>query len=246
MVTQQRWRVAQEYEQSYWQRKADSIVEGHMGQMDWYSWKARQMEERLASYLTDDKRSLARILEIGSGPIGIVSFLTWGERYAIDPLENFYRSNPTLCQLRDTSVSYKQGSGERLPFEDGAFSLVILDNVLDHVHQASGVLMEINRVLSKEGVLYLNVNLHTSWGAVLHRLLSKLRIDRGHPYTFTRETIRSFISRYRFFILSEWVNDYYEARQRDRSSASLKDKAKGYIGLSEFVYSCICSKSKRE
>lgn len=244
MVTKERWRYAQEYERSFWKNAADQMAAGSAGQLDWYAWKASEMEKRLASHFGEKKENSIKVLEIGSGPIGIVSFLKWGERYTIDPLEDFYSSNAALSKLRDPAVNYGQGTGEKIPFQDNSFSLVILDNVLDHVHEASGVLKEIYRVLSGEGKLYLAVNIHTNWGGALHSLLSKLKIDKGHPYTFTEESIREFIRKNRFEVLSEAINDYYEARQKDRMSSSLKDKIKGYTGLSEFVYYAICSKGK--
>lgn len=73
-----------------------------------------------------------RALEIGSGPIGIVNFLEWGERYAIDPLEHFYRQRQSLIKLRKAGSTYLPGMGEHLPFGDASFSLVIIDNVIDH------------------------------------------------------------------------------------------------------------------
>jgi ubiquinone/menaquinone biosynthesis C-methylase UbiE len=242
MVTQRRWRHAQEYERSYWEGLASRIALGSAGQLDWYAWKAGEMEKLLADHLNPETKKTAKILEIGSGPIGIVSFLKWGERYTIDPLENFYKTNPVLSQMRDSAVRYEQGTGEKLPFESEFFNLVILDNVLDHVHTASNVLHEIYRVLSKDGKLYLCVNIHRPWGGFLHSILSRLKIDKGHPYTFTAKSIRTFIQGHRFSILTEFINDYEKSREQDRRSTDLKAKIKGYTGLSEFVYVVVCSK----
>ena len=84
------------------------------------------------------------------------------------------------------------------------------------------------------------VNIHTPWGAVLHRLAATAYIDRGHPYTFTRNAIRAFLSRHEFGVLNEEVEDYYLARANDRRSARLIDKMKGYSGLSEYRYHAVC------
>jgi ubiquinone/menaquinone biosynthesis C-methylase UbiE len=243
MVTEKRWQEAQAYEQSYWAKLADKIALGSTGQLGWYSWKASLMEKHLSRSLQDLKQRHGRVLEVGSGPIGIVTFLNWGERHTIDPLEEYYKSSTTLSQLRNSSVKYGSGSGERLPFQEDNFSLVILDNVLDHVHGAEKVLREIHRVLENGGLLYLAVNIHIPWGAFLHRILSKLKIDRGHPYTFTERTIGSFISRHGFKIRSKFINDYAKAKEDDIKSNSIKDKLKGYTGLSEFVYYAVCEKT---
>ena len=242
MVNFKRWLIAQDYERAFWSRVADRIVSGASKQLSWYGWKASEMEKRLVDYFDDGRRKSAKVLEIGSGPVGIISFISYGERYAIDPLETFYRSNAVLTSLRDPAVGYGQGTGEQLPFKDSFFSLVILDNVLDHVQEATSVLNEIYRVLSIEGLIYLVINVHTEWGAFLHSGLSKIKIDKGHPHTFTVKSIREFISRHRFDILREEINDYCQAREKDRRSSSLKDKIKGYSGLSEFIYYGVYSK----
>jgi len=242
VVNLRRWLKAQDYERVFWKRVEDRIVSGASSQLSWYGWKASEMEKRLVGYFDDERRKGAKVLEVGSGPIGIVSFLKWGERYTIDPLEDFYQSNLVLTQLRNSAVHYGKGQGENLPFENSYFSLVILDNALDHAHKAEDILKEIHRVLSANGLLYLAVNLHTRWGAFPHAIFSKLKIDAGHPYTFTLNSIRDFIQQCQFCILLESINDYYQAREQVRKSSSLKDKIKGYSGLSEFIYYAICSK----
>jgi len=246
MPTFKRWLTAQEYERSYWEKTANRIATRASGQLNWYAWRGTEMEKRLANHLDEDWKSTAKVLEIGSGPIGIVSFLRWGERYTIDPLEDFYLSNPALSHLREATVHYGQGVGEALPFEDASFSLVILDNVIDHVKNAEGVLKEIHRVLYEDGLLYLAVNIHTRWGAVLHTALSRLNIDKGHPYTFTVMSIKKFLLKNRFSILSEEISDYYTAKEKDRNSSSLKDKIKGHTGLSEFIYYAVATKIKEK
>ncbi len=242
MVTQERWQEAQVYERSYWQRLAGQIASGSQSQLDWYAWKAKMMEQRLESHMTAQQKATARILEIGSGPIGIVTYLNWGERYTLDPLEEFYAADATLSKLRNPEVRYGQGGGEKIPFESGRFTLVILDNVLDHVHQAGQVLSEIHRVMARGGLFYIAVNIHTPWGGFLHRILSKLKIDRGHPYTFTKDSIRRFLSAHGFTINVEFVNSYGAAKAEDLRSPSLKAKVKAYFGLSEFVYHAVCSR----
>lgn len=243
MLTFKRWQRAQEYEINFWKKVAEKVAADAGSQLTWYAWKASEMEKRIAGYLNEEKKKSAKVVEIGSGPIGIVSFLKWGKRYTIDPLEDFYKSNPVLSKLRDHAVYYGQGTGEKLPFGNNNFSLVILDNVLDHVNEAGGVLKEIHRILANDGLLYLAVNVHTEWGAFLHSILSKLMIDKGHPYSFTVKSIRNFIQKNQFTVRLESINDYYHARKQDRNSSSLKDKIKGYTGLSEFIYYCVCYKS---
>lgn len=244
-VKRTRWAKAQKYERKHWERLVQQIAEGSIKQLDWYKWKAKEMEKQLKVHLDQERKKSERILEIGSGPVGIISFLKYGERYAVDPLEDFYKTNAALCELRDSKVSYIKGTGECLPFDDDYFYLVIIDNVLDHVQNPRGVLDEIYRVLSSKGKLYLAVNVHTIWGGLLHSLLAWLKIDKGHPHTFTVGGIKGFIRERGFSILSEFNADYYDSRKRDRTSASFRDKMKGYSGLSDFIYSAVCVKRER-
>lgn len=237
-----RWNVAQSYEREYWKQIADKIAADAGNQLTWYDWKASEFGKKIANVTTNFNKKDCRILEVGSGPIGIVSYLKWGERYAIDPLSDFYKENPLLVTLRDANVNYITGKGEEIPFPDGHFSIVILDNVLDHVSAPGAVLREIHRVLAANGLLYMELNIHTFWGYLLHSALASLNIDKGHPYSFTTKKIRHFIEDHQFVVKWEFVNDYYAARRADRDSSSLKAKIKGYSGLSEFIYSAVCSK----
>jgi SAM-dependent methyltransferase len=239
-IKRSRWLEAQEYERGFWQRLGTSIEEGSTSQLDWYKWRARQLEHLLAR-LPDSRQG--RVLEIGSGPIGIVNFLDWGERYAIDPLEGFYRQRPSLIKLRNPGSTYLEGSGERLPLEDQSCALVIIDNVIDHTFAPALILQEISRVLEPAGLLYLSVNVHTGWGAMLHNLMAVLRIDKGHPYTFTSSTLQRFLARHGFLIRLEEIGDYRQARETDRRSPRLTDRIKGYIGISEFQHLVVCSRA---
>jgi SAM-dependent methyltransferase len=236
-----RWVSAQEYERAFWQKRATAIAAGREGQLDWYDWKARQLDARLTS-LPDPLPRTGRVLEIGSGPVGIVNGLSWGERIAIDPLERFYREQPSLVHLRRPGTSYVHGTGEQLPVADESCALVIIENVIDHTYAPARILREIARVLEPRGCLYLLVNAHTRWGAMLHDALAALRIDRGHPYTFTPGTLRTFLETHGFAIQFEDIEPYARVRQANRRSANLTDRIKGHTGLSEFQHAVICRK----
>ncbi len=239
-VNRRRWLEAQDYEKSFWEKLARKIENGAVSQLDWYQWKATELEKRLSKFVDEKVRSTRRVLEIGSGPIGIVNFLIYGELFAIDPLEDFYKKRSTLTKLRKPEVTYLKGSGELLPFPDGFFSIVIIDNVIDHTHMPGKILQEILRVLDKDGLLYLAVNIHTKWGAMVHKLLAALYIDKGHPYTFTEMSIQKLLITHQFKISGEEIEDYYQIKQKNCKSKSLKDRIKGYVGISEFQYNVFC------
>ena len=235
-----RWVKAQAYEKAYWQRLGHDIETGIRGRLDWYAWRAKQLEKRLASIHVSN--SGGKVLEIGSGPIGIVNFLSWGERYALDPLEHFYCTRPTLVSVRNPAVRYQAGTGEDLSFDDESCSLLIIDNVLDHTYEPGRILTQVARILRPDGHLYLAVNVHTRWGALLHTALAVLQIDKGHPYTFTSARLRRFVNAHGFDIVQEEIEDYEAAKRENRRSKGLTDRVKGYSGLSEFPHSMVCRK----
>jgi len=242
MVAKNRWLQAQEYEKKHWQRIADKIASGALKQLDWYGWKARELEKKIAPYANIDKGN-CKILEIGSGPIGIISFLKWGkERYAVEPLEDFFSSNAELIALRDPKVKYIKGCGEKLPFEDEEFSLVIIDNVLDHTHEPKKVLKEMHRVLKKDGLMFFTVNIRTNWGTFLHSILAKLNVDKGHPHSYSYKSIQNILKKHGFKILYEDHEDYNKIKKIYLKSKKFKNILKVYLGIIEILYTAICSK----
>lgn len=194
MVSAARWERAQQYERSYWESLATSITAGSVSQLNWYRWRADQLVQRLRSLgLEALTAGRARVIEVGSGPVGVVGFFPAMERMAIDPLEPYYSSNPTLSALRVPSVDYRQGWVESLPCESGRYDLAIMENCIDHVRDVTAAMRELKRALRATGTLYLTVNCRTGWGFLVHRALSRLRLDAGHPHTFTPRRTRRLL-----------------------------------------------------
>lgn len=236
MVTLDRWNAAQAYEQSYWQSFGEQITEGRVDQMDWYNWRAEQLAEGLKRIGRERLTTGgARLIEVGCGPIGIASFFPASRRVAVDPLETFYASNAVLTQLRSPAVEYKQGTGEALPAGDGEFDLAIIENCIDHVRDVDAVMAELRRVLAPDGVLYLTVNCRTSLGYVVHRALSRLRIDAGHPHTFTTDRVSTMFARNGFRVLGFESDSYLDALKEDLKTAGVRPRMKAILGTSEFV-----------
>lgn len=240
MVSKGRWRNAQSYEQGYWDQVAKEAGEGNREKLDFYQWRADQLVDRLQRLgLSELTSGDARVLEIGCGPIGIVSFFPTSVRVAVDPLEDFYASRPALVAVRDTSVSYRAGTGEQIPAEDGAFDLVIIENCIDHCQDMQAVMTDIKRVLAPGGTLYLTVNARSRPGYFVHRLLSRLKIDAGHPHTFTYRRTMRFVEREGFKVLGIERESWWDAWVGDLGGDGVKPKAKGILGVSEFLVSVV-------
>lgn len=243
MVTTERWSAAQSYERDYWAGFAEQIAAGSVSQMDWYGWRARQLAARLeALELSSLTSGQAALVEVGCGPIGVASFFPAAERVAVDPLNDFYASNPTLTHLRSAAVDYRTGVGESLPCESGAFDLAIIENCIDHVQDVDAVMRELHRVLRPGGVLYLTVNCRTPLGFVVHRALSRLEIDAGHPHTFTVGRAERMMRANGFSVLNSHVGSYLEALREDLAGPGLRPRVKAVLGTSEFVITVIARK----
>jgi SAM-dependent methyltransferase len=240
MVSLARWQRAQQYERGYWESLATRIATGALPQFEWYRWRADQLVLRLRAlglgHLTDGG---ARVVEVGSGPVGVVGFFPAAERVAIDPLESYYGANTTLTALREPTVDYRSGSVEALPCESARYDLAIIENCIDHVQDVAAAMRELKRVLTPGGVLYLTVNCRTSWGFVVHRALSRLRVDAGHPHTFTPPRARRLLRTHGFKELQWEVGSYREARHEDLTARERRAKLKGLLGVSEFLVTVV-------
>ena len=244
MVTTERWIAAQSSERDWWVHYAEQIAAGSISQMDWYGWRARQLAARLEALgLSSLTSGAATLVEVGSGPVGVASFFPARERIAIDPLNDFYAGNPVLTHLRSSAVDYRTGVGESLPCDSGAFDLAIIENCIDHVREVDAVMRELHRVLTPGGVLYLTVNCRTPFGFVVHRALSRLQIDAGHPHTFTAGKAEQLVRKHGFSVLHTHLGSYIDALRHDLAGPGVRPRLKAVLGTSEFVITVIARKA---
>jgi len=240
MVSLARWQSAQQYERGYWESLASRIATGSVTQLDWYRWRADELVRRLKGlglgHLTDGR---ARVLEVGCGPVGVVGSFPAAERVAIDPLESYYAANSTLSALRSPAVQYRPGSVEALPVESARYDLAIIENCIDHVRDIPAAMRELTRALKPAGILYLTVNCRTPWGFVVHRALSRLRVDAGHPHTFTPPRMRRMLLDHGFRELQWETGSYREARHADLAAPERRAKLKALLGVSEFLLTVV-------
>jgi len=241
MANFKRWQQAQDRERKHWEKVVEKIVL-KKDDLDWYQWKANQLKRRFLSKIPHINFEDKNILEIGSGPVGIIAFLNGKKRYAIDPLESFFKNSPVLTRWRDKDVKYLQGSGESLPFEDGYFSLVMIDNVLDHTKSPNKVLKETFRVLTPDGFLYLMVNVHSTWGVKVRFFMEMLQLDKGHPHSFDKMGLKGSLQNMGFEIYDEELENYWKVKLSNLRSRHLKNKLKSILGISEIQYQIVAKR----
>lgn len=221
MIVSNRWKLAQNYEQNWWQNQAEKM------DLSFYKGFADQVLEAIIPYLTIQPDT--HILEIGSGAAGIITHLNSDYRFAIDPLEEFYSGIKKFSDYRDKNVIYKTGAGENLPFEKEFFDLIIIDNVLDHCDNPALVLDEVKRVLKKNGIVFLRQNTYHLWGKFIRIIMEFFKIDKGHPHTFTKRGLKKIISGKNFVILSSNRGSYLKTWLKEIKSRRLLDKIKALL-----------------
>lgn len=193
MMERSKWEVTQEAERRYWQSWIDSESKERQKALRSY-W--RWYLDFVAQYVPLKREN--RILDIGSGPDGIINYVNADQRFALDSLMDFYSSNFELSP----EVVWKKGVMENIPFTDGYFDIVFTTNTLDHTWQPEKGLREIRRVLKNGGFLVLTVNccgpLHK-----LYRLFKEKigRADKYHPHTFSPNEVIRLISDVGFTML---------------------------------------------
>src|SRR3989475_8885924 len=111
------------------------------------------------------------------------------------------------------------------------------------VRDVSAGMRELKRVLSRTGALYLTVNCRTAWGFVMHRALSRLRVDAGHPHTFTPRRAGALLRDHGFTPLQFEVGSYAVARREDLAARELRARIKAVLGVSEFLVSAVAQQS---
>ncbi|QQS36856.1 MAG: class I SAM-dependent methyltransferase [Ignavibacteriales bacterium] len=217
-----RWNLAQDYERNWWEKRSETI------DFDFYKSFATELVQYTNAHFSikDD----SKILECGSGAGGILTYLTSsGQRYAFDPLENFYSSIRSFRTQRDSQVKYITARGEEIPFPDKTFDLIIMDNVLDHCESPVKVISEIKRVLGDNGIVYFKQNTYHLWGKLIRKVMEFFLIDKGHPHTFTKKNLDSLFKRYDLSTIKNSRSGYYKTWKREFTSKRTIDKIKAIL-----------------
>ena len=130
------------------------------------------------------------VLDVGCGEGGTAFvFSNHGAKVtAIDIQDNFKYGNQP--------IQFKIMTAENLLFDDEAFDIIIVQDVLEHLHQVQRVLSEIRRVLKKNGIFYistpnrlslLNLISDPHWGLPFISLLPRKIVVLFVKYLFRRD-----------------------------------------------------------
>ena len=150
-----RGRRALERQLEYQEEKAESIKNQERQVAIGIIQKAfsvRQKLERIKPISAE-----ARVLEVGSGAHGLIFGFGGKFGVGIDPLAVDYKRLFPIWQKNAQTIA---AIGEKLPFADASFDVVLSDNVIDHAENPLSIVDEIVRVLKPSGLLYFTVNIH--------------------------------------------------------------------------------------
>jgi SAM-dependent methyltransferase len=162
---QRRARRALERQLAYQRAKALKAAGHEQEYVEVMRKRSARVREKLERVRTIDGD--ARVLEVGSGAHGLVFYFGTTRGVGVDPLACDYAALFPAWQRRARTIA---AAGERLPFADGAFDVVLCDNVVDHAEGPARIARELARVLAPGGLLYFTVNFHHAVYSVAARL----------------------------------------------------------------------------
>lgn len=191
-VSDKRWQEAQEAERRYWSTEhfaLEAFRATVCSSMETASWASSHLEIPAGDWL-----------EIGVGPLGVgcAHFLKGEALHTLDPIETISPDAwqlPEPCKVlvracHERTVARHVGQAEHIDFEDDAFALVVLHNVLDHVQDPRLTLQEVRRVLRPGGHLLLAIDTFSVLGEAKYRFITRRLwrdtiLVRAHPHRFS-------------------------------------------------------------
>lgn len=136
--------------------------EGIMTLIRWqYQKGVETIKYYLKRYSTKDMFKSKTILDIGCGAGGksvYYSSLGADMVYGVDILPQYEKeaSDFALKKGLDKRFKFVTADASNLPFEDGTFDTIIMNDTMEHVSDPFRVLKECNRIMKPDGKLFIN------------------------------------------------------------------------------------------
>lgn len=204
-VNNLRWQIAQQAEKDFWRNKY--TPESILRLENKYMKKARFIFNQCDEISKINKST--KVLQIGGAALDAINYFEKAKRYAIDPLADFYKNH---FKINYKGIDFKQGNAENLPYKNDSFDIIILANVLDHIQNPEKALSEIKRVLKKDGLFYLEVDvsnkgfiaIYSFWN-FLYKLFGKT-FNKPHPHVFSfRDLNKLFKGKFKLIKKFEYI-----------------------------------------
>ncbi|MFH1876912.1 MAG: class I SAM-dependent methyltransferase [Candidatus Omnitrophota bacterium] len=191
MITQNRYKIAQEAERTSHIRKKDINI------LDRRLTSAGKI---VAPYIIRIEGLLANpnaaIIDVGSGPTCLGRFFKTPHKTYVDPLMDFYRDYYKDKLPFAQESNFVSSRAEKLPLADSSFDAALCYNMLDHTFNPPAIINEIKRVLKSGGYLLVGIYTHSAILKNIRTLAEKSYIfkERPHPYSFTINEIKALFT----------------------------------------------------
>lgn len=191
------------------------------------SWNLNYFKEHKKRFsnevqLVKNLHSKGKILEIGSIPYHL-TFLLEKEGYNVTGIDVEPGRFKGFIKKHSLKVQKCNIETEDLPFQSSSFNLILFAEVFEHLRvDPLFTLKEINRVLSKKGVLILTTPNLYSFSTILSFLIGRgfnnayfefEKLHRlghmGHIRVYSSKEMREFLERTGFKIITVQYKSYY-------------------------------------
>ncbi|NET56577.1 MAG: class I SAM-dependent methyltransferase [Symploca sp. SIO2E6] len=183
-LKQEVWEDSQVTELGYWTGLVET--DGEQGRCEQYL-------DLIQDYLGDTSDKI--LVDVGSGPRGILKLLKFKKGIAIDSLMEAYQEKG--YSFENTDFIPIQATSEQIPLVSEYADVVFSINMLDHAQDVIKSLNEMYRILKKDGILLLICDLRES----------AEQTDKYHKMYFNRETIISWVEKNNLLLQIENLMD---------------------------------------
>lgn len=142
---------------SYWRDRSTSYSIQNVDEMN--NWKRDAWRNLILQYAP--KKEILRVLDVGTGPgfFAMNLALAGHTVTAIDITEQMLEHAAANAKAYGADVNFVLNRGEKLPFEDNSFDLIVNRNVIWNLEYPEEALKEWQRVLSPGGrMVYFDAN----------------------------------------------------------------------------------------
>ncbi len=122
------------------------------------------------------------VLDIGCGVSTLLNHINAKQKVAVDPLMEGYKKFFSFPK----DVKLEVGYGEKLPFDENTFGVVICTNAIDHTSNPSRTMEEIHRILKPSGKLILSVEINPPG----------VKRDAAHPHNIGLDDVNMLLEKF--------------------------------------------------
>ena len=186
-------RFEDNFYKAYYDEMYREVAFGDITPSDLYIEQQKKRGAGVLSFIKKNKISCGKMLDHGcaSG----CTMIPWIEEnwncYGIDP------HRPSVEMGKRLGLNIKIASGEKLPFKDGTFKLVLSLGSLEHSYDFEASMKEIYRVLEKNGFMMIRWRSNEIFGSPLEYY------NHNHYRFFTPETWKIALKKFGFQIVKK-------------------------------------------